>query len=65
MPPAPVDRFLTTKEVADRLGITPEYLGKLVAKGEGPKHYRFTDGGHLRFRWSEVKAWFEARSARQ
>lgn len=49
--------LLTTKECADMMRITPRYLLGLIRDGKGPPHYRLTDGGELRFLWSDVLRW--------
>lgn len=49
---------LTTEQVAERYGISPEHLRALRARGEGPAYYRPTPRVIL-YRQADVDAWME------
>lgn len=57
METVPSDRLLSTKEVADYLGVPLATLYAWRSKGEGPRGYRV--GKHVRFSRESVEAWLE------
>lgn len=50
------ERLLNAKELAERLGVHPNYVYGLATSGQVPS-YRI--GGNRRFRWSEVLTWIQ------
>ena len=48
---------ITIDEVARRLDIPKKTLYQWRYKGTGPRSHRL--GRHVRYRWSEVLAWFD------
>jgi excisionase family DNA binding protein len=56
-------RLLTTREVADTLGVSPETVLRYVRRGELPAVR--LPGGALRFREAELDAWLEQRATSQ
>jgi excisionase family DNA binding protein len=50
--------LLTARELAERLGVHPNYVYALAKSGELPS-YRF--GGNRRFSWAEVELWLEGQ----
>lgn len=55
------DRLLTTRQVAELLGLSPETVLRRYRAGEIPG-YRLASNC-LRFRESDVEAWLEVRRA--
>jgi excisionase family DNA binding protein len=53
------DRLLTTRQVADRFGLSPETVLRWVRRGQLPA---FRLGGAIRFREQELDAWLEQRA---
>jgi excisionase family DNA binding protein len=53
---AHADHLLTATQVADRLGVHPNYVYALASSGKLPS-YRI--GGNRRFRWAEVENWLQ------
>ncbi len=51
-----MDRLLTADEIADRLGVTPQWVWAQARAGRMP-HVRL--GRYRRFRESAVEAWLE------
>lgn len=51
-----MDRLLTAEEIADRLGVTPQWVWAQARAGRMP-HVRL--GRYRRFRESAVEAWLE------
>ena len=62
MNPIAPDVYLTAADVAARLGISRSYLDQARVRGDGPPFVRI--GRAVRYRWSAVVAWAEARAAR-
>ncbi len=60
------DEFLTIKEAAARLKVTPKTLKNKMAAGILKKgvHYFSPKGLGPRFRWSALLAWLEEKEAR-
>jgi len=54
--------FLTTKEAARFLKITPDFLYNLVSQKKGPPMYQL--GARFRFKQSELIKWIEERRVR-
>jgi hypothetical protein len=55
----PEPEFITTKQVAERIGRTPEWVRKIrKLPGVGPSYYR--SGGRVLYRPSEVMAWLRS-----
>lgn len=52
----PDKQWLTTREVAQHLGLSPSGLRALVCKGEGPPCCRF-NGARYMFHREDVEAW--------
>ena len=50
------ERLLAAKELAERLGVHPNYIYSLAVAGQLPS---FRIGGNRRFRWSDVERWLE------
>lgn len=53
-----MDRFLTTKEAAELLGIRPNTLEHWRSKGKGPTFERV--GSAIRYRLSDIELWLTA-----
>jgi len=51
-----MDRLLTAEEIADRLGVTPQWVWAQARAGQMP-HVRL--GRYRRFRESAVEAWVD------
>jgi len=51
-----MDRLLTAEEIADRLGVTPQWVWAQARAGRMP-HVRL--GRYRRFRESAVEAWLD------
>ena len=51
--------FLTTKEAARLLKVTPRFLYNLVDQKKGPPIYKL--GERFRFKQSDLLKWFEER----
>lgn len=55
-------RLITTKELADHLGVTTAAIYKWVKEGSMPKPIRLGGPkGTLRWRSDEIDAWLESR----
>jgi excisionase family DNA binding protein len=54
-----IERLLTAREVADRLGLTPETVLRWTRRGELPA---FKLGSALRYREAALDAWLEQHS---
>jgi excisionase family DNA binding protein len=54
------ERLLTTRELAEFLGVIPETVLRWVRRGQLPAIK--LPSGAIRFRESDVDAWLEARS---
>lgn len=52
------EAFLDERASAALLSLSPQYLRKRRADGDGPKHIRF--GRAVRYRRSDLLAWAEA-----
>jgi excisionase family DNA binding protein len=50
------ERLLRAKEVADLLGVTPQVVRKLVAKGSLPRPIRY-NRRLVRWKASEIRRW--------
>lgn len=57
--PAALPIFLTTKEAARLLKVTPRFLYNLVYEKKGPPMYQL--GARFRFKQSDLLQWFEQR----
>lgn len=53
------DRFLTTSEVAKRIGVTTKTLEVWNRTGRGPIPFHQLPSGHRRYRLSDVVAYLE------
>lgn len=53
-----IERLLTTRELADALGLTTRQIIRLWTKGDLPG-YRLGERQIVRFRLSEVEAWLQ------
>lgn len=56
--PGPPERYLTKRQVAERLGFSIRWVEDQVQRRELPAH---TIGGQRRFLWSEIEAWIRRR----
>lgn len=58
--------FLTPAETCDLLKISRAWLNKLVRDGSFPQPKRIGNppGGHLRFKRSDIDAWFKQSTPR-
>lgn len=56
-----IETFLDERASAAFLSLSPQYLRKRRADGDGPKHIRF--GRAIRYRRSDLLAWAEACEA--
>lgn len=58
------EAMLTSKEVAERLGITLNTLQKWRNRGVGPKYYKYggANSAMVRYKESDVAAFMDARS---
>lgn len=56
-------RLLSTKEVAEVVGLTDQTLRQWRMRGEGPPYYRVGDGRRYRVRYDieKVEAWLAER----
>ena len=52
---------LTTRELADRLGVSTRTVERWRASGDGPPFLRLTRGGPVRYPVADVEAWERAR----
>ncbi len=52
-----LEPMLTTKELADYLGVAPQAIHDLRTAGRGPRGIKV--GRELRFRTSEIQAWLD------
>lgn len=57
--PAEVE-YLDDKQVAARVGMSPQTFRQMRCDGEGPPFVRV--GRAVRYRWADVSAWLEART---
>ena len=59
------DKLLSTKQLADRLGVSVQFLeiGRSRGRGYGPEFERLSPRC-IRYRWSDVLAWLEERKIR-
>lgn len=57
---------MTTAQLAERLGVTPQCLRRWRMRGLGPAYFKFGDpvSGGVRYRESEVIAWEQSRITR-
>jgi excisionase family DNA binding protein len=53
------ERWLSRRELADRLGLPVKTLAQWASKGTGPQYARM--GRHVRYRVSDVVEWEAAR----
>jgi predicted DNA-binding transcriptional regulator AlpA len=53
--------YAKRKDVAARIGVCESTLEKLAVTGGGPPFIRI--GRAVRYRWSDVETWLEARRA--
>ena len=51
--------FLSTRQAADRFGVSPRTLERYRGTGEGPVFYRF--GRHVRYLQADLDAWAKTR----
>ena len=56
-----LDRLLTVEDLAEYLGVPVNTVYAWRYHLQGPPGFRV--GRHVRFRWSDVKAWIEDRIA--
>lgn len=54
-----MDKLLTSKEVAEYLGVHPQTMDRWASKGTGPSYYKIE--GARRYPEAELIAWLEAR----
>ena len=52
-------QFLTVKQTAELLGLSPRTLDRYRVSGHGPAYYKF--GNRVRYRRNEVVAWAETQ----
>lgn len=56
----PEPEFISTKQVAERVGRTPDWVKRArKTPGEGPPHYKV--GGKYLYRPQEIMAWLRSR----
>ena len=53
------EEYLTSKEIADRLGIAVGTIHNHRSAGTGPRFYKIF--GAVRYRWCDVDAWLKER----
>lgn len=53
--------YLSTKEAARLVGLHPDYLKQLRAKGGGPPFYQGHPRAWVKYAKTEVIAWMEAK----
>ena len=53
------DRLVTTREVADYLGIPVQTIYRWASRGDGPTRLRV--GRYVRYRKADVERWLSAR----
>lgn len=60
-----MEEYLTTKELSDRIKMTPGTIRNLVWKGELKENIHFVKPtrGKLLFIWSAIEAWMFKRSS--
>ena len=60
-----MEEYLTTKELSDRIKMTPGTIRNLVWKGEFKENIHFVKPtpGKLLFIWNDIKAWMFKRSS--
>ena len=51
--------YLSTREAAEWLGLSPRSLDRYRVTGEGPYFHRF--GGRVRYRRADLEAWARVR----
>ena len=54
--------YLSVREAAEYLGLSPRTLDRYRVSGEGPVFYRF--GGRIRYRREDLDAWAAKRRRR-
>ena len=52
-------KYLSTREAAEYLGLSPRTLDRYRVSGDGPVFHRF--GGRVRYTRSDLDAWAERR----
>ena len=52
-------KYLSTREAAEYLGLSPRTLDRYRVSGDGPVFHRF--GGRVRYTRSDLDAWAEQR----
>lgn len=57
-----MDRLLTSKEVAEYLGVHPQTMDRWASKGMGPSYFKIE--GARRYSETELREWLEARKVR-
>ncbi|MCY4003853.1 MAG: helix-turn-helix domain-containing protein [Rhodospirillales bacterium] len=57
------DRFLTSTEAAEVLGLSGRTLARYRHTGRGPAYYKF--GNLARYRLQDIKAWASTRRVRK
>lgn len=60
MPKAKREPMANISEVAEYLGVAVQTLYNMRARSEGPRSTKV--GGRVRYRWSDVDAYLDARS---
>lgn len=61
--PPPVEpEYMTDRQVAACVGMSPQTFRQMRCDGEGPPF--ITVGRAVRYRWSDVVTWFDARKVR-
>lgn len=59
-----MNRYLTARQVAEKLGMSVRYFGEKFCYRHGfPAYTRLTEGGHRKWLESDVDAWLESRRA--
>lgn len=54
--------ILNTKQLAERLGVTKEYLRALRSSGKGPKFFKMGSAySQARYRLEDVKEWEQSK----
>jgi len=56
--PAKGPKYLSTKQVADILGVSPVTLRRWRSEKKGPKYSKLGTG-HCRYKPSDIKRWLE------
>lgn len=55
-------KFLSSREVARRLGMSARSLDRYRHAGKGPAYYKF--GKNVRYKWSDVETWLKTQDVR-